>query len=203
MESVFKSVSKIGKSRNNKVFVLSDYGKGTLMDTKLIIRRAKAKGKIILIDPKGKDFSKYVGADLITPNLNEFMEVVGKITSEKELTKKGKNLIKSLKLKALLITRGPDGMTLLENKNNKIKRTDFPTQARDVFDVSGAGDTVIASVASGLAADFTLEESIRLANIAAGIVVAKLGTASVYLDEIRPYYEKRIPYLNLKVLELS
>ena len=189
---------KLVNQDNNKVFVLSDYGKGTLMDTKLIIRRAKAKGKIILIDPKGKDFSKYVGADLITPNLNEFMEVVGKITSEKELTKKGKNLIKSLKLKALLITRGPDGMTLLENKNNKIKRTDFPTQARDVFDVSGAGDTVIASVASGLAADFTLEESIRLANIAAGIVVAKLGTASVYLDEIRPYYEKRIPYLNLE-----
>ena len=189
---------KLVNQENNKVFVLSDYGKGTLMDTKLIIRRAKAKGKIILIDPKGKDFSKYVGADLITPNLNEFMEVVGNITSEKELTKKGKNLIKSLKLKALLITRGPDGMTLLENKNNKIKRTDFPTQARDVFDVSGAGDTVIASVASGLAADFTLEESIRLANIAAGIVVAKLGTASVYLDEIRPYYEKRIPYLNLE-----
>lgn len=189
---------KLVNQENNKVFVLSDYGKGTLMDTKLIIRRAKAKGKIILIDPKGKDFSKYVGADLITPNLNEFMEVVGKITSEKELTKKGKNLIKSLKLKALLITRGPDGMTLLENKNNKIKRTDFPTQAKDVFDVSGAGDTVIASVASGLAADFTLEESIRLANIAAGIVVAKLGTASVYLDEIRPYYEKRIPYLNLE-----
>ncbi len=189
---------KLVNQENNKVFVLSDYGKGTLMDTKLIIRRAKAKGKIILIDPKGKDFSKYVGADLITPNLNEFMEVVGKITSEKELTKKGKNLIKSLKLKALLITRGPDGMTLLENKNNKIKRTDFQTQARDVFDVSGAGDTVIASVASGLAADFTLEESIRLANIAAGIVVAKLGTASVYLDEIRPYYEKRIPYLNLE-----
>ena len=106
---------------NNKVFVLSDYGKGTLMDTKLIIRRAKAKRKkLFLIDPKGKDFSKYVGADLITPNLNEFMEVVGKIASEKELTKKGKNLIKSLKLKALLITRGPDGMTLLENKNNKI-----------------------------------------------------------------------------------
>ena len=189
---------KLVNQENNKVFVLSDYGKGTLMDTKLIIRRAKAKGKIILIDPKGKDFSKYVGADLITPNLNEFMEVVGKIASEKELTKKGKNLIKSLKLKALLITRGPDGMTLLENKNNKIKRTDFPTQARDVFDVSGAGDTVIASVASGLAADFTLEESIRLANIAAGIVVGKLGTASVYLDEIRPHYEKRIPYLNLE-----
>ena len=189
---------KLVNQDNNKVFVLSDYGKGTLMDTKLIIRRAKAKGKIILIDPKGKDFSKYVGADLITPNLNEFMEVVGKITSEKELTKKGKNLIKSLKLKALLITRGPDGMTLLENKNNKIKRTDFPTQARDVFDVSGAGDTVIASVASGLAANFTLEESIRLANIAAGIVVGKLGTASVYLDEIRPHYEKRIPYLNLE-----
>ena len=189
---------KLVNQDNNKVFVLSDYGKGTLMDTKLIIRRAKAKGKIILIDPKGKDFSKYVGADLITPNLNEFMEVVGKIASEKELTKKGKNLIKSLKLKALLITRGPDGMTLLENKNNKIKRTDFPTQARDVFDVSGAGDTVIASVASGLAANFTLEESIRLANIAAGIVVGKLGTASVYLDEIRPHYEKRIPYLNLE-----
>ena len=194
----FSQFLKLVNQDNNKVFILSDYGKGTLMDTKLIIRRAKAKGKIILIDPKGKDFSKYVGADLITPNLNEFMDVVGKIASEKELTNKGKNLIKSLKLNALLITRGPHGMTLLENKNKKIKRTDFPTQARDVFDVSGAGDTVIASVASGLAADFTLEESIRLANIAAGIVVGKLGTASVYLDEIRPYYEKRIPYLNME-----
>jgi D-beta-D-heptose 7-phosphate kinase/D-beta-D-heptose 1-phosphate adenosyltransferase len=178
--------------------VLSDYGKGTLKDTALLIKKAKAKGKIVLVDPKGKDFSKYKGADIITPNLSEFEDVVGRVGSEADLTKKGKALIKALNLNALLITRGPEGMTLLQNKKGKVLRSDFPTQARDVFDVSGAGDTVIAALAGGLAGGFDLGDSIRMANIAAGIVVAKLGTATVTPQEINPFLEKEKPYLTLE-----
>ena len=178
--------------------VLSDYGKGTLKDTALLIKKAKAKGKIVLVDPKGKDFSKYKGADIITPNFSEFEDVVGKVGSEADLTKKGKALIKALNLNALLITRGPEGMTLLQNKKGKVLISGFPTQARDVFDVSGAGDTVIAALAGGLAGGFDLGDSIRMANIAAGIVVAKLGTATVTPQEINPFLEKEKPYLALE-----
>ena len=173
--------------KKNKVLIISDYGKGTLKNIPLIIREAKKTKKTILVDPKGDDFSKYKSADIITPNLNEFERVVGKINKESEITKKGKDLIKSLRLNSLLITRGSDGMTLLNKRNGKIIREDFPTEARDVFDVSGAGDTVIASIAAGLAGGFTLSESIRLANIAAGIVVGKSGTAAVNQSELVPY----------------
>ena len=155
----------------NKVLIISDYDKGTLKNIPSLISAAKKKNKLVLVDPKGKDFGKYKGADVITPNLSEFEDVVGKIKSENNLTKKGKDLIKTLNLKSLLITRGSEGMTLLESKNGKIVRSDFPTKAQDVFDVSGAGDTVIASIAAGLASGFTLSDSIKLANIAAGIVV--------------------------------
>ena len=173
--------------KKNKVLIISDYGKGTLKNIPLIIREAKKTKKTILVDPKGDDFSKYKSADIITPNLNEFERVVGKINKESEITKKGKDLIKSLRLNSLLITRGSDGMTLLNKRNGKIIREDFPTEARDVFDVSGAGDTVIASIAAGLAGGFSLSESIRLANIAAGIVVGKSGTATVNQAELVPY----------------
>ena len=173
--------------KKNKVLIISDYGKGTLKNIPLIIREAKKTKKIILVDPKGDDFSKYKSADIITPNLNEFERVVGKINKESEITKKGKELIKSLRLNSLLITRGSDGMTLLNKTKEKIIREDFPTEARDVFDVSGAGDTVIASIAAGLAGGFTISESIRFANIAAGIVVGKSGTATVNQSELVPY----------------
>ena len=173
--------------KKNKVLIISDYGKGTLKNIPLIIREAKKTKKTILVDPKGDDFEKYKSADIITPNLYEFERVVGKISSESEITKKGKGLIKSLRLNSLLITRGSDGMTLLDKRNGKVVREDFPTEARDVFDVSGAGDTVIASIAAGLAGGFSLSESIRLANIAAGIVVGKSGTATVNQAELVPY----------------
>ena len=173
--------------KKNKVLIISDYGKGTLKNIPLIIREAKKTKKTILVDPKGDDFEKYKSADIITPNLYEFERVVGKISSESEITKKGKDLIKSLRLNSLLITRGSDGMTLLDKRNGKVIREDFPTEARDVFDVSGAGDTVIASIAAGLAGGFSLSESIRLANIAAGIVVGKSGTATVNQAELVPY----------------
>ena len=154
--------------------------------------------KIILVDPKGDDFSKYKSADIITPNFKEFEMVVGKVRDESDVRRKGKELIRSLKLSALLITRGSEGMTLLENKKGKIVRCDFPTEAQDVFDVSGAGDTVIASIAAGLAGGFSLSESIKLANIAAGIVVGKSGTASVSLDEISPFLNKTESYITLQ-----
>jgi D-beta-D-heptose 7-phosphate kinase/D-beta-D-heptose 1-phosphate adenosyltransferase len=173
--------------KKNKVLIISDYEKGTLKNIPLIIREAKKLKKIILVDPKGDDFSKYKSADIITPNFQEFERVVGKVNSEPEITKKGKNLIKSLNLNSLLITRGSEGMTLLDKRNGKIIREDFPTEARDVFDVSGAGDTVIASIAAGLAGGFSLSESIRLANLAAGIVVGKSGTATVSQAELVPY----------------
>ena len=173
--------------KKNKVLIISDYEKGTLKNIPLIIREAKKSKKIILVDPKGDDFSKYNSADIITPNFHEFERVVGKVSSESDITKKGKGLIKSLNLNSLLITRGSEGMTLLDKRNGKVIRKDFPTEARDVFDVSGAGDTVIASIAAGLAGGFSLSESIRLANIAAGIVVGKSGTATVNQAEIVPY----------------
>ena len=173
--------------KKNKVLIISDYEKGTLKNIPLIIREAKKLKKIILVDPKGDDFSKYKSADIITPNFQEFERVVGKVNSEPEITKKGKDLIKSLNLNSLLITRGSEGMTLLDKRNGKVIREDFPTEARDVFDVSGAGDTVIASIAAGLAGGFSLSESIRLANLAAGIVVGKSGTATVNQAELVPY----------------
>ncbi|OUX46067.1 MAG: hypothetical protein CBE35_02005, partial [Candidatus Pelagibacter sp. TMED275] len=121
----------------NKVLVISDYGKGTLKNLPLIIKEAKKLNKIILIDPKGDNFSKYKSANIITPNFDEFVRVVGNIKGEADVSRKGKELIHSLKLSALLITRGSEGMTLLEKKTGKIVRMDFPTEAKDVFDVSG------------------------------------------------------------------
>ena len=180
----------------NKVLVISDYGKGTLKNIPLIIKEARKLNKIILVDPKGDNFSKYKSANIITPNFDEFVRVVGKIKGEADVTSKGKDLIHSLKLKALLITRGSEGMTLLENKTGKIVRMDFPTEAKDVFDVSGAGDTVIASIAAGLAGGFCLSESIKLANVAAGIVVGKSGTATVSKTEITPFLDKDEAYMS-------
>ena len=185
----------------NKVLVISDYGKGTLKNIPLIIKEAKKLNKIILVDPKGDNFSKYKLANIITPNFNEFVRVVGKIKGEADVTSKGKELINSLKLRALLITRGSEGMTLLEKKTGKIVRMDFPTEAKDVFDVSGAGDTVIASIAAGLAGGFSLSESIRLANVAAGIVVGKSGTATVNKTEITPFLNKAESYMSMEEAE--
>ena len=185
----------------NKVLVISDYEKGTLKNIPLIIKEAKRLNKIILVDPKGDDFAKYKSANIITPNFNEFVRVVGKIREEADVTRKGKELIHSLKLSALLITRGSEGMTLLEKKSGKITRMDFPTEAKDVFDVSGAGDTVIASIAAGLASGFSLSESIKLANVAAGIVVGKSGTAIVNKDEITPFLNKAEAYMSLEEAE--
>ena len=148
-KSSLSSYKKQIKLKKNQVLIISDYDKGTLRDIPLLIKEAKKLNKIILVDPKGDDFSKYKSANIITPNFHEFERVVGKTRGEADVTRKGKELIKSLQLTSLLITRGSEGMTLLESINGRIKREDFPTEAKDVFDVSGAGDTVIASIAAG------------------------------------------------------
>ena len=195
--SSLSSYKKQISLNKNKVLIISDYGKGTLKNIPILIREAKKLNKIILIDPKGDDFTKYKSANIITPNFSEFQRVVGSIKNETDLTKKGKELIKFLKLDALLITRGSEGMTLLETLSGKIMRSDFPTEAKDVFDVSGAGDTVIASIGAGLAGNFSLSDSIKLANIAAGIVVGKSGTATVSQSEIDPLLNRAESFLSI------
>jgi rfaE bifunctional protein kinase chain/domain len=162
------------------VVVLSDYGKGGLAHIAEMIRLARAADKPVLVDPKGEDFSRYAGATAITPNRSELQAVVGRWHSEAELEEKARRLKGELALEALLVTRSEEGMTLF---------TDLETHheaalAREVFDVSGAGDTVIATLAVLLAAGEPWAEAVRVANIAAGIVVGKLGTAVVTRQEL-------------------
>ncbi|MBQ0721685.1 MAG: D-glycero-beta-D-manno-heptose-7-phosphate kinase, partial [Gammaproteobacteria bacterium] len=130
------------------VVILSDYGKGTLASVQPLILAAKAAGKKVLVDPKGDDFTKYHGATLITPNWSEFQAVVGECKTDEDLVSCGLALIKELQLEALLVTRGEKGMTLLQSNQEPVH---LPTQAREVFDVTGAGDTVISTLAASLA----------------------------------------------------
>ena len=166
---------------DNDVVVLSDYGKGTLQDVTGFIEAARHLGKQVLVDPKGTDFARYSGATLITPNLSEFEAVVGACPDEAALVERGQNLISDLGMEALLITRGEHGMSLLQRDREPHH---LPTQAREVFDVTGAGDTVIATLAAGLAAGLPLDSSTQLANTAAGVVVGKLGTATATTQEL-------------------
>ncbi len=162
------------------IVILSDYGKGGLTHIADMIRLARAAAKPVLVDPKGDDWAKYAGATVITPNRSELREVVGRWSSEAELQAKAAKLRGDLGLEALLVTRSEEGMTLFSDAG------DFhqAAQALEVYDVSGAGDTVIATLAVMLAAGADWAEAIRMANIAAGIVVGKLGTAVVTRDEI-------------------
>lgn len=169
------------------VVVLSDYNKGALIHAGQMIAAARAAGKVVLVDPKGTDFSRYRGATLLTPNLHEFETVMGVCRDEGDLLQKGQQLMRDLDLQALLITRGEHGMTLLQQDEQQGAQQELhlPAQAREVFDVTGAGDTVIATLATALAAGVTLQQAVVLANIAAGIVVGKLGTATVSGPELR------------------
>ncbi len=160
--------------------ILSDYGKGGLAHISRMISLARRHRKPVLIDPKGDNFSRYQGATLITPNLNEFRNVAGAWNSERELTERAQRLRRKLKVDALLLTRGGDGMTLFERG----ARLHVPAQAREVADVTGAGDTVIATLAVMLAAGDDLCNAVRVANRAAGIVVGKFGTAVVRPEEL-------------------
>lgn len=163
------------------VLVLSDYAKGTLADVPALIAAARARGIPVVVDPKGTDFSRYRGATVVKPNLSEFEAVVGPCPDEATLIARGEALRAELDLEALLVTRGEQGVTLLQKGQPAHHQ---PTRARDVFDVTGAGDTVSAALGCGIAAGLGLREATALANLAAGVVVGKLGTATASLDEL-------------------
>jgi len=161
--------------------LLSDYGKGTLAHPQQFIQAARMANIPVLVDPKGKDFSIYQGATLITPNFSEFEAVVGHCTSEAQIVERAQALISQCHLQYLLVTRGEQGMTLYSHQEAP---RHLPTQAREVFDVTGAGDTVIAVLGAALAAGEKISHAMALANHAAGIVVGKLGTAAVSASEL-------------------
>lgn len=169
-ERIQQALPKIG------ALVLSDYAKGALSSVETMIKLAREAGVPVLVDPKGTDFGRYHGATLLTPNLSEFEAVVGKCKSESDIVERGTALMQKHGLSALLVTRSENGMTLLQPGKEPFH---MPTQAQEVFDVTGAGDTVIGVLAAALAAGNSLEESCFLANAAAGVVVGKLGTSTV------------------------
>jgi len=173
-----------------RVLVLSDYAKGALAEAERLIAGARALGLPVVVDPKGTDFGRYRGATVITPNLAEFEAVAGPCGSETELLTRGEALRRQLALEALLITRGEHGMTLLAADAPALT---LPARAREVFDVTGAGDTVVAVLAASLAAGAPLAEAVRLANVAAGIVVGKLGTATVSPTELASALDTHLP----------
>jgi D-beta-D-heptose 7-phosphate kinase/D-beta-D-heptose 1-phosphate adenosyltransferase len=165
----------------NDVIVFSDYDKGTLAGVANCIVLAKQAGLKVLVDPKGSDYRRYAGADIITPNLSEFSAVVGgACASEQELLQKGRELLRQCRVETLLLTRGEAGMTLI----GQAQEHSMPAQAKDVFDVTGAGDTVIAVMALGVAIALPLREAMYLSVLASGIVVGKLGTSTVSLQEL-------------------
>jgi rfaE bifunctional protein kinase chain/domain len=161
--------------------VLSDYGKGSLERVQEMIVLARRHGKPVLVDPKGWDYERYRGATLLTPNRGEFREVAGRWSDEADLARRAQKLRADLQLDALMVTRSEEGMSLFTAKESHHE----PTQAREVFDVSGAGDTVIGVLALMVAAGADLHDAMRVANHAAGIVVGKLGTAVVHRDELQ------------------
>jgi rfaE bifunctional protein kinase chain/domain len=162
------------------VIVLSDYAKGSLVNVSDMIMAARAANKIVMVDPKGDDFTRYTSATVLTPNKGELKRIVGSWNSEEQLTAKAQNLREALLLEALLLTRSEEGMTLYTRDD----RFHIPAAAREVFDVSGAGDTVIATMAAMLGAGAGWQEAVQTANRAGGIVVGKLGTATVTRDEL-------------------
>ena len=162
--------------------VLSDYAKGALTDPQPLIQAAIKAGVPVLVDPKGSDFSRYRGATLLTPNLHEFEAVVGACNSDQELLDKGEHLREKLQLDALLVTRSERGMVLFEAGKPAVT---LPTRAQEVFDVTGAGDTVIGTLATAIAAGESFESAMQLANLAAGVVVGKIGTATASVPELQ------------------
>jgi D-glycero-beta-D-manno-heptose-7-phosphate kinase len=166
--------------QSHDAVILSDYGKGGLTHIKNMIRAARSAGKPVLVDPKGDDYARYRNASLLTPNRAEFREVAGSWKTEAELTRKAHALLRELRIDALLITRSEEGMTLYREGS----RMHVPAQTREVFDVSGAGDTVIATLGVMVAKGMELESAVRFANKAAGVVVGKFGTAVVRPEEL-------------------
>jgi D-beta-D-heptose 7-phosphate kinase/D-beta-D-heptose 1-phosphate adenosyltransferase len=168
--------------------ILSDYGKGALSDVQTMIKACREAGVPVLVDPKGTDFSKYRGATLITPNQGEFEAVAGKAESEEDLVARAYAMMDELELDALLVTRSEKGMLLVESGNEPVF---LSTQAREVYDVTGAGDTVIATLGAALAAGQGLASAAALANLAAGLVVRKIGVATVTPGELSAALHQR------------
>jgi len=164
--------------------LFSDYGKGGLTHIPRMIELARAAGKPVLIDPKGSDYSRYAGATVITPNRAELAQVIGAWSSEAQLVERAQALRKAHRLEGLMLTRSEDGMSLFDGDARDGGHTRVPAQAREVFDVTGAGDAVIATLAAMLACGLGLREAMPLANRAGGIVVGKFGTASVSYEEL-------------------
>ena len=167
--------------KNSKVVIFSDYGKGSLASVSKMIEITSSLGIMSLIDPKGTDFEKYRGATLLTPNMSEFEAVVGKVANDDDLEQKALALINKLDLKMLLVTRSEDGMSLIRPGMNAVH---LPTYAREVYDVTGAGDTVIGTLGTCLASGMDIVTSCEYANSAAGIVVGKIGTSTVSPQEL-------------------
>lgn len=162
------------------VVIFSDYAKGGLVNVKAMIQAATDAGKPVLVDPKGSDYARYAGATLLTPNKSELKLIIGEWANEAELTEKAQKLRRELNLQGLLLTRSEEGMTLFTEDDV----THVPAMAREVFDVSGAGDTVIATMAVMMANGMRMQEAVAIANRAGGIVVGKLGTATVSKEEL-------------------
>ena len=182
------------------VVILSDYAKGVLQIAPELIRLARAHGKAVFVDPKRADFSDYRGASVITPNYKEFEAVVGPCHSEDEIIEKGMRLVEELQLAALLITRSEDGMTLLQANKKPHYLKAFE---QEVFDVTGAGDTVIATLASAIAAGLSYAKATELANLAAAISVKKRNAATVTIPELRRALWTMTPHLDKHVLSQS
>jgi D-beta-D-heptose 7-phosphate kinase/D-beta-D-heptose 1-phosphate adenosyltransferase len=168
--------------------ILSDYGKGALADVQTMIRACREAGVPVLVDPKGTDFSKYRGASLITPNQSEFEAVAGVANSDEDLVERARAMLDDLDLDALLVTRSEKGMLLVEGDGEPLF---LSTQAREVYDVTGAGDTVIATLAAALASGQALGSAAALANLAAGLVVRKIGVATVTPGELSAALHQR------------
>jgi rfaE bifunctional protein kinase chain/domain len=164
-----------------QVVIVSDYGKGGFGYIREMIDAAGNRGIPVVVDPKGDDYSGYRGADLVTPNRKEFETVAGRFRDNDELEHKALALAESLELEALLVTRGEEGMSLVKRSGEVLH---YPARAREVFDVTGAGDTVIASMGCAFAVGSSPEDALHLANVAAGIVVGKLGAATATPAEI-------------------
>jgi D-beta-D-heptose 7-phosphate kinase/D-beta-D-heptose 1-phosphate adenosyltransferase len=183
-----------------KAVVLSDYAKGVLRNTQPLIHAARKLGLAVLVDPKGADFQRYRGATLLTPNQSEFEAVVGRVVDDADLASKGCALRDSLDLEALLITRSEKGMCLLQRGHAPVH---LATRAREVYDVTGAGDTVVAVLAAALAAGVSMHEAVMLSNLAAGVVVGKLGTATVSPAELAAAMEEHLPIQRGTVSEVD
>ncbi|WP_423063594.1 bifunctional D-glycero-beta-D-manno-heptose-7-phosphate kinase/D-glycero-beta-D-manno-heptose 1-phosphate adenylyltransferase HldE [Candidiatus Paracoxiella cheracis] len=172
---------------NAHVVVLSDYAKGALRHANTLIAMAREQGIPVLVDPKADDFSRYAGATLITPNLKEFEAVAGPCQNDEDLTQKANELMQQHQIESILITRGKDGMLLIQGAQDPVN---LPARAREVYDVTGAGDTVISVMAASLAAQTDMIQAATLANLAGGIVVRKLGAAVVTVPELRRELQK-------------